>query len=203
MNYFFANIPGMLVNVEDIHLACNGYEGYDPSHDIGHALAVLCNAHHFALEQNFPPELQLATEITALFHDINDHKYREHWKVSPETVQAHFHRRLGEVWARRAIFTMENMSWSKRQRVDTSHPDYHPLLFITVRDSDWIEAIGPGGISRCIAFSRAHGGKFPEDVMKHLEEKLLHIYPALECPPAKRQARPLHQAMVDWYTQHR
>jgi len=93
------------------------------------------------------------------------------------------------------MWTIENMSWSKRSQINYSSSNYDVVLFNVVRDSDWIEAID---IQRCIDYNHKINGKYPQDVLKHCDEKLLIISDNLHYNVSKQLAKPKNIQLQTW-----
>jgi HD superfamily phosphodiesterase len=195
------------------------YSKYDSSHDWNHALAVEANtrlimahsamlyymtylARHADLEQ-----IKKTIRFTAILHDALDHKYAGQWTITPTELREFLEKHLGPKFSKMAMYTIENMSWSKRDKenvnlIPTSiaratDDGYNELIFHTVRDADWIEAID---IDRAMAYTKTRG-ETTGDVVRHVDEKLIKIKGSLFFTASAKIAEPKHEALIQWRSQ--
>ena len=109
-----------------------------------------------------------------------DHKYPE--SIPRAELDAFIVKQLGQEKAQDVIFLIDNVSFSKEDKVrkglapEVPVPDHLKVYLDVLRDADRLEAIGQVGIDRCIAYSNAIGRKVPEEVVEHCHEKLLRLY---------------------------
>jgi hypothetical protein len=190
------------MNSELLALAKKGYADRDESHGHKHWLRVMNNVILIAFGENivFPVNiiLDIAQDV-AVLHDVLDHKYMRDVQ-SQAAMQLeifdYFEKKYGNAWARCALYTIHNMSWSKASKVDVDDESFYPTLFYLVRDADWIEAID---IKRCIAYCEATKKKVPQDVLGHVKKKLMHIKSVLHYPTSETLAEKKHEKMMKWY----
>ena len=178
---------------------------FDSSHNHEHAWKVYESAIKImeaeAKGQAFDYEL-IAT--AAMLHDVCDHKYPE--SIPRESLDAFIVSKVGEKKAQDVIFLIDNVSFSKEDKVrkglatSPPVPDHLKMYLDVLRDADRLEAIGQIGIDRCIAYSLSIGRKIPEDVIVHCHEKLLRLYEEhfIVTDMGRELAKPLHQVIVDY-----
>ena len=97
---------------------------------------------------------------------------------------------------------IDNISWSKESKGLTEQmtDNWQHILHI-IMDADRLEAIGSCGLERCIVFNNDRNGIFPDDVIRHCEEKLLRLYPEkfIRTKKGREMALPLHKEMIEMY----
>jgi len=173
------------------------YSKYDSSHDWNHALSVFHNT--IKLIEKLPihitTTLQKSIRFTSILHDTIDSKYLNEQSITRSQLNDFLIKHLGEDLAEKSMWTIENMSWSKRGHINCSSFNYDVVLFNVVRDSDWIEAID---IQRCIDYNNKINGKYPQDVLKHCDEKLLIISDNLHYNVSKQLANPKNIQLQTW-----
>ena len=95
--------------------------------------------------------------MAALLHDVCDHKYSN--SIKREDLDSFIYQCVGEDKGRDVIFIIDNVSFSKEEKIRKGLaqpipiPDQLKLYLDIVRDADRLEAIGEIGIERCIAYS--------------------------------------------------
>jgi hypothetical protein len=152
------------------------YQNHDLAHGFPHAervyhnaLAIIDGAH---LQMTAQEQLELPYVMYG--HDFRDHKLVSEGTCLPEQVIQDFYKgQLGEVSANKIKHIHENCSWSQRKRA-TPLPD-GDWMRLVLQDADWLEALGEEGLTRCIQYTQFVGGHVPEDVCRHIHEKLLLI----------------------------
>src|SRR5271156_4447993 len=161
------------------------YANYDLSHDWGHALQVTKNLEYILDKTKpvFPNQEGVVQALTfaAMLHDANDHKYKNSWTKTPEELKKFLDDNLC-VYSNEAFFAINNSSWSKRKNINDEDPSFNIWFLRFIRAADWIEALS---LQRCIDYQHAHGHRVPEDVIMHIDEKLLHVYDELWFDAAK------------------
>lgn len=161
---------------------------FDDSHNHIHALKVTDNAHKImrSIRGARGYNEKFLTYITML-HDVCDHKYPE--SIPKEKLVSFIEYELGTELGQKAIFIIDNSSFSKENKGSQADVgDLYRDYLIALTDADRLEALGKIGIERCEEFTRTHGGKVPEDVIKHCHEKLLRLLPEgfIKSPFAKK-----------------
>lgn len=166
--------------------------------------------------------------LSAGFHDVRDHK---HMNMGTPTVSEedlrdfvadifrhirgtecgkrskYFTRTYTVFAARDAVLSaIDRSSWSKRaatsQWISTA-PSADATLTRILQDADWLEAIGTGGIQRCIDWSRktmpsATDAEIRARVCAHIEEKLIKIPDTLSYAKSREIAKDRVQVMRDY-----
>jgi len=187
-----------------------GYRLHDEAHDVGHVWLVFNNA----LEIILMRKMQLTDEqwkvlpYLTLCHDLLDHKQPIENKLPAEEVFSFYEQELGHDLATVISYIHDNCSWSKRAK---SHPvtipgyEHYEQLRLLLQDSDWLEAIGHGGIERCRQCqSTWFPTKTPEQIKArihaHMDEKLFLVYDAFNFDETRRIAdqRNLINPMVEF-----
>jgi uncharacterized protein len=177
---------------------------FDDSHNHVHAMKVTQNAHKImkSIRGSRGYNEKFLTYVSML-HDVRDHKYPE--SISKEELVKFVEFHLGKELVNGVFLIIDNVSFSKentgkREDVGEFYTDYLTAL----SDADRLEALGAIGIQRCEEFTLAHGGKVPEDVVKHCHEKLLRLLPEgfIKSPLARKMAEPLHQEILDYVKSH-
>lgn len=174
----------------ELHIfAMKAYKDFDMSHDYTHALAVYSNVSKFIKlvpEERAEDDIKIV-KYAAILHDTYDHKYKDKG-LGKDVIHDFILSQLGDINGKVCIHIIDNISWSKR-KVSTplNNKDWMRIL---VQTADWIEALGPTGLERCIEYTRAvHPGcgdlQIRDDVCQHINEKLLKIVD--ELPEYARQ----------------
>lgn len=170
---------------------------FDDSHNIEHALAVYKNAKTIAIEvyPNYDPDI---IRFSAMLHDVCDHKYKDKHSISKQERDEFIKSHLGQEKGQIVIDIIENMSYSKE--VKGLRKSVHQPYLNILSDADKLEAIGTIGINRCIDYTKAHGGRVPEDVIEHCHEKLLRLYNDcfIRTEKGRQMALPLHKEIEDY-----
>lgn len=159
---------------------------FDESHDWRHAVAV---AEHATQIRDTKEVLYLA-----LLHDVCDHKYAD---ALPRAELSAWIAENLPGYPRIDGF-IDQISFSKQRKSgDMSRQD--PVLE-AVRDADRLEAIGEVGLQRCMTYTKASGGRVPEDVIQHCHDKLLRLLPEgyIVTEKGRELAAPRHQVIVDY-----
>jgi len=170
---------------------------YDASHDWNHILRVFGLAKQILLQENqslgqmkCDPQ---AVFLTALLHDIGDHKYAKPGE-NPENMIAETlleHDAPVEL-AMKVQLLAKNVSYSnemKNKRVVKAVIDANPELAI-VQDADRLDAIGAIGIGRSFTFG---GAKQPDRGMdgtiEHFTDKLETLEALMKTETGRKMAR--------------
>lgn len=171
---------------------------FDDSHNVCHALAVTKTCHEI-MQSLGPTYDEHFISMVAMLHDVCDHKYPESIKRSELTDFIRLH--LSDEQTHFANLIIDNVSYSKEAKgLREILPEPYNTYLTALSDADRLEAIGKIGIERCETFTREHGGKVPDDVVKHCHEKLLRLLPEnfIKTPYARSLAEPLHKEIVDY-----
>jgi len=173
---------------------------FDDSHNHVHALKVTENAHIIMATLKPDYDVRMLSYV-AMLHDVCDHKYPESIPRS-ELIQF-IETNLTTVPVDMVMKIIDNISFSKENKgLTETLPEPYNIYLMAIADADRLEAIGEIGVERCIEFTRTHGGRVPEDVVKHCHEKLLRLLPEnfIKSEKAKEMAKPLHE-VIEKYVQ--
>lgn len=175
--------------------------GHDPSHNPTHVHRVVSLAHRIhASELALHPETastkynKTIITLSALLHDIGDHKYLPKETANSSTVDPKqlvynaltSHGADAEL-ASRVQTIVNNVSYTNETRNPEhvksliSTPGYHELAI--VQDADRLDAIGAVGIARTFTYLGSQGEKRKEKVDQkpwELEESIEHFGDKLE-----------------------
>lgn len=216
------------IPTELLHFVDDSTKHFDDSHDVIHALKVTSNALAILqeLEANFNSnshsnsnldsytDLELGQSVCAIMpeqldsnlliamtmlHDVCDHKYPE--SIQKSQLEEFIINKYGEENGTNIIDIIDNVSYSKEVKGLTKNFPFPLNLYLSVvADADRLEAIGREGIERCEIFTSTHGGKVPEDVIKHCHEKLLRLLSEnfIKTGPGKKMAEPLHREIEEY-----
>ena len=173
---------------------------FDDSHNHVHALKVTENAHVIMATLKPDYDTRLLSYV-AMLHDVCDHKYPE--SIPRSELIEFIEKNLTTVPVDMVMKIIDNISFSKENKgLTETLPEPYNIYLMAIADADRLEAIGEIGVERCIKFTRTHGGKVPEDVVKHCHEKLLRLLPEnfIKSAKAKEMAKPLHE-VIEKYVQ--
>ncbi|WWC68338.1 uncharacterized protein I206_102263 [Kwoniella pini CBS 10737] len=198
--------------------------GYDPSHDWHHVQRVRKLAIRIAKTLDPLPDL-LVVELTALFHDLDDHKYRtESSPTLSELLNPLLnHKALNSEQSNLIIKIIPNISYTteiKLQKLNQWNWQLNINELKVVQDSDRLDAIGSIGILRLAAYSckinrklinedqnninnnnnNNNEQKIGQSAEDHFEEKLLKVKDRMKTPFGKLEAERRHKTMIDFLT---
>jgi HD superfamily phosphodiesterase len=149
---------------------------FDSSHDINHVIAVYEKTIEILDSYDIEYDKKLVS-LASLLHDICDSKYKsEPDSISEdelrEFIQGYYENDLTSVHMIMDI--IDNISFSKEKKNGKIKAFDYPynLYRDAISDADKLEALGIRGIDRCIAYTESHGGKVPDDVIQHCNDKL-------------------------------
>jgi uncharacterized protein len=167
---------------------------FDASHDINHAIAVYQNAVLISKEE-LPDYDDDILQYACLLHDVCDRKYAN--TLPRVELHEYIHQQLCDEKAQVVIDAIDNMSFSQevkglRKKLGTPYKDI-------VSDADKLEALGEGGLERCIVFTEEIGGNIPSDVVKHCHEKRLKLKDFyIRTNTGKAMAESLHEFIANY-----
>ncbi len=186
--------------VQGVEIAvCNFFEGLDKaSHDIDHVYRVVKLAMLIGnSEKNLSCEEAQIICLTALLHDVCDHKFSNSC-VRKNRLESMLEDTTEQIKTR-VIDAVEKVSWT----YETSNPNTHPLALelICVRDSDRLDAMGSIGIARCFCYSGEIESSL-DCAREHFDEKLLKIKDHLITNYAKEIGNRRHKIMIDFCAEY-
>lgn len=180
---------------------------YDSSHDYEHIQRVVCNAARIFLSS--PTYMQtmdpLLIFLSAMTHDIGDHKYLRPWQ-SGNRIKRHLLLRSGcsKSLASKIIAITKHVSYTFEIRSPEAVKEtmrLYPELAI-VQDADRLDALGPVGQARCFVFA-AKGKRFRGQSInagvRHMWEKLWRIEGLMKTERGKEEAGALWEWQVGYW----
>lgn len=204
------------------------------SHGVGHALTVrnlALGLWRSGLDDEFKPTVARAAadgldaervlELAALLHDVCDHKYVD---AATEAGRAALARRDAFLAAHAppadaaaALAIVAEVSYSRENKAAAAGktPSWKDLdepvktLRHVVSDADKIDAIGSGGLRRCVEYRLElepdiAAAACVADVAAHCDEKLLRLLPEfIKTDAGRAYAAPGHEWLCDWNSRAR
>jgi uncharacterized protein len=171
---------------------------FDESHSHIHALRVTNNAHIIMRSIKEDYDKRLLSYI-AMLHDVVDHKYPE--SITKDRLSEFIKTNLSTMLEPIVMKIINNVSFSKEDKgLSEKLPKPYDDYLIAVCDADRLEALGTVGLDRCIEYTKTHGGRVPEDVVIHCNEKLLRLLPEffIKTNLAREMAVPLHDEVYKY-----
>lgn len=184
-------------------------EGEGTGHDWWHCVRVRNTAVKLAHEEG--AEVRIV-ELSALLHDIADHKFHGGDKEVGPRIAKEFLEAQGverEV-VEHVANIIRHMSWSTSKEGNCA---FDSLEMRIVQDADRLDAIGAIGIARAFAygghkskplydpeqpFSSEHTGECAPSTLHHFYEKLLKIADQMHTETARRLAQERHVHMEEF-----
>lgn len=185
---------------EILDFLTSSLEGYDESHDITHAYAVLENARKImrTYSDEFRDSCGETIELAALLHDTVDHKYpnADLKRKKLELILNDKYPHLAED----VLFIIDNISFSKEKKFGYPQGMTEKMKHMRdiVSDADKLEAIGEIGYMRCYQFGKAIAPELSDDLIRqrvvdHFHDKLsLLATQYIHTIAGKEMAAPLH-----------
>lgn len=176
--------------------ATRAYANHDRAHDHLHALSVFLTALTIISGEGIVLTDVERKELPYVMigHDFLDHKLAKRGIGLPaKEIEEFYVSSLGRRSADKIIHIHDNCSWSKRGtsiplRDKDGNPNSEDWMRRVLQDADWLKAIGDVGLQRCIDYTLEIGGNIPDDVCKHIREKLLLIPSALNYATSRKLA---------------
>ena len=163
------------------------FEGSSDGHDLEHSLRVYKNA--LAIASNYPEADMDLISLSALLHDVDDHKlfqtennsnartFLKNQNVPEETIEE-------------IVKIINSVSFSKNKG---KTPE--TLEAKIVQDADRLDAMGAIGIARTFAYGGKKGRSL-NDSVQHFHDKLLLLRDTLNTDEARDLADKRHEFMV-------
>lgn len=173
-------------------------------HDFEHIKRVYANMN--MLLENEPKANVFISKMSALLHDIDDHKMKTDGKVAERFLRS---LDLDEDVILTILETVGAIGFSK----SGAHPNFRTLEMKLLSDADKLDAMGAIGVCRALDFGFFYHqplfneNEFPclEDkdkhIINHFFEKLLLLKGAMQTEVGKKEAEQRHQFMVQ-FLQH-
>lgn len=188
----------ILIDGELLQFVTENTKMFDDSHNHIHAIKVTNLAHLIMKSIKNQYDEKLLTYI-AMLHDVCDHKYSN--GISKNKLSKFISTNLSAENEKIIMKIIENISFSREDRgLKEIMPEPYEDYLIAVSDADRLEALGSRGLERCITYTITHGGKNPEDVIKHCNEKLLRLLPEnfIKSELGRKMAEPLHDYIQNY-----
>ncbi|MBP9760365.1 MAG: HD domain-containing protein [Candidatus Pacebacteria bacterium] len=172
-------------------------------HDWWHCVRVRNTAVKLAHEEG--AEVRIV-ELSALLHDIADHKFHGGDKEVGPRIAKEFLEAQGverEV-VEHVANIIRHMSWSTSKEGNRA---FDSLEMRIVQDADRLDAIGAIGIARCFAYSGHAGrplydpttdGEYNTSALQHFQDKLFKIRDSLHTASARNIAQERHVYMKEY-----
>ena len=163
------------------------FAGSSDGHDLDHSLRVYKNA--LAIASNYPEADMDLISLSALLHDVDDHKlfqtennsnartFLQKQNVPEETIEE-------------IVKIINSVSFSKNKG---KTPE--TLEGKIVQDADRLDAMGAIGIARTFAYGGKKGRSL-DDSVQHFHDKLLLLRDTLNTDEAREMAEQRHEFMV-------
>ena len=163
------------------------FEGSSDGHDLEHSLRVYKNA--LAIASNYPEADMDLISLSALLHDVDDHKlfqtennsnartFLKNQNVPEETIEE-------------IVKIINSVSFSKNKG---KTPE--TIEGKIVQDADRLDAMGAIGIARTFAYGGKKGRSL-QDSVQHFHDKLLLLRDTLNTDEARDLADKRHEFMV-------
>ncbi|KAF5249671.1 hypothetical protein FANTH_4979 [Fusarium anthophilum] len=191
---------------------------YDPSHDAAHVERVV-NLTQKLLQREVSGQYNSTVAVlSALLHDIEDHKYRASSPIETNPPRVVYSALLqagaAPELAQRVETIVNHVSYSQEKKdpnvvthlIENGFPE-----LALVQDADRLDAIGAIGIGRCFTFLGAKGkdlgGPWKMDsALDHLREKLMQLEGTMKTETGKSLAAARAQRLREferWWVQER
>ena len=178
--------------------------GDNSGHDFEHIKRVYVNIDKLLNEEKGANKF--ICRMSALLHDVDDHKMNTDGKVAERFLQS---LNLDNSTIQTILETIDAISFSK----SGANPDFKTLEIKLLSDADKLDAMGAIGICRALSFSASRNQPLfneneqpsPENNKKHMInhffEKLLLLKGAMQTEVGKKEAEKRHQFMVEFLQQ--
>lgn len=181
------------------------YHSTDNSgHDFEHIKRVYANMN--TLLKNEPEANPFICRMSALLHDVDDHKMHTDGKVAERFLQS---TGLDKTRISAILETIDAISFSK----SGANPHFDTLEMQLLSDADKLDAMGAIGICRALNYGFSyHQPLFKEDelpcqennekhIINHFFAKLLLLKGAMQTAVGKKEAEKRHKFMIEFLQQ--
>ena len=163
------------------------FEGSSDGHDLEHSLRVYKNA--LAIASNYPEADMDLISLSALLHDVDDHKlFQTENNSNARTFLKN--QNVPEDMIEEIVKIINSVSFSKNKG---KTPE--TLEAKIVQDADRLDAMGAIGIARTFAYGGKKGRSL-QDSVQHFHDKLLLLRDTLNTDEARDLADKRHEFMV-------
>lgn len=192
------DIEENMIGENIVNFVKNSTLHFDKSHGYEHAFIVTQMAIEITLASNL--EVDITLILAAMVHDVVDHKYLDQ-SISKDQLCDFLVQGWSQEICDQVINIIDNISWSKQMKgVCTMQSKLQQYVHI-IRDADRIEAIGSKGLNRCYEYTKVKNPDMThemlvKEVVKHCNEKLVHLYDGFYTDYAKESAIHLHNEIL-------
>ena len=178
------------------------YHSHDNSgHDFGHIKRVYANMN--MLLENEPQADAFICKISALLHDVDDHKMNTDGKVAERFLQS---LDIDQDTISTILETINAISFSK----SGANPKFQTLEMKLLSDADKLDAMGAIGLCRALNYGFSKNrplfdeNKFPspensnDHTINHFFAKLLLLKQAMQTDAGKKEAQQRHEFMIEF-----
>ena len=170
---------------------------HDASHDFSHIERVVTIAHKIlkAEKENYPYDTSIVT-LSALMHDVGDHKYRDlkgALREDPTTIVASTLISFGasselanyiQTIATNVSYSSEIANPTHVQAIILTHPELK-----IVQDADRLDTLGAIGIARIFTFGGVRGRENGlQGNVDHFQEKLYRLTSMMKTEEGRKMA---------------
>jgi uncharacterized protein len=177
--------------------------GEGTGHDWWHCVRVRNTAVKLAQVEGADVHI---VELSALLHDIADHKFHGGDKEIGPRIAKEFLEAQGVEYevVEHVTNIIRHMSWSTSKEGNRA---FDSLEMRIVQDADRLDAIGAIGIARCFAYSGHTGrplydpsmdGEFNTSALQHFHDKLFKVRDTLHTETASKLAEKRHSYMEEY-----
>ena len=182
----------------------NYHHNDNSGHDFGHIKRVYANIEKLLAEQ--PDADAFVCKMSALLHDIDDHKMHTDGKVAERFLHD-----IGvdEDTITTILQTIHAISFTQ----SGANPKFKTLEMKLLSDADKLDAMGATGICRAIIYGASHQRPLFDDkefpgsdngknhTVNHFFEKLLLLKGAMQTEIGKKEALKRHNFMIEFLQQ--
>ena len=204
-----------LISTDLTKLAKLLYEGRDVSHGVQHVSKVRDNAMLISRQLDINDSyILIKIEAAALFHDLWDHKYVDHFSIDYKRTKDKLKYELKKMlFSDQEIKDIEiiinNVSLSREMKLRSANNylnlKHLQLMRDIVSDADKLEMLGISGIERIVEF-QMH--KYPNTKSEELKSIVKNVYNTkisklldenyIKTEPGREMAMPLMQEMKNY-----
>ena len=157
-------------------------KSYDWSHDYNHVLRVKNTATSIGISLNLSKDDIFEIQLGALFHDINDNKYKCDGPSQAEIIQDFLKNKLETNIISSIVMIACNTSLSKEI---TSKEIIENIKLDCVRDADRIDSLGAFGISRYLKYGITKKNNNLQNIIENLETRTSLLVPRIKTDYAR------------------
>lgn len=149
----------------------NFMKNYDDSHNFAHVIRVKNMATIIAQSENLTNDEIFEIQLSALTHDINDHKYTTDL-FAQETILEDFFKEFLEKKIMQNVIKMAcNVSLSKETALEYEGIKIICKKLHCVQDADRIDSLGAIGITRYFAFGMYVNKSKISDIIDNIDKR--------------------------------